>query len=388
MKLSLHTITALAAGLVLSAVAVNASCTGNRSSSETQAAVDSTHHITLLFAGDLMQHQSQIDGALQKDGSYSYEECFRYIKDDISEADLAIANFEVTLAGPPYAGYPRFCAPDEYLDWSMKCGFDVLLTANNHSCDTGAEGIRRTIEVMDQKKVPHLGTYKDQAERDANYPFIIEQNGFRFAFLNYTYGTNALKVPEPYIVNGFDRDQMARDIAAAKAKNPDVIIAFMHWGIEYVLKQNKEQEELAQWLLDQGVDHVVGDHPHVVQPAEVRTDSLGEKHLVCYSLGNFVSNITRPNTDGGMFIRLMLEKSPEGKVSVTDSDYSLFWVTRPPVSHHKQHRVYPISVPDSLLNAEELRLRKVFIDGARGTFEKNNKNIHERVLPWRGIPVK
>lgn len=388
MRFHIPTFSLLALGTLLSTATISASCSLTQANDGPTATADSTHKITLLFAGDLMQHQSQIDGAKRKDGSYNYEECFRYIKDDISEADLAIANFEVTLAGPPYAGYPRFCAPDEYLDWSMKCGFDVLLTANNHSCDTGADGIRRTIEVMDKKSVPHLGTYKNQAERDANYPFIIEQNGFKFAFLNYTYATNGLPVPEPYIVNGFDREQMAKDIAAAKAKEPDVIIAFMHWGIEYVLEQNKQQEELAQWLLDQGVDHVVGDHPHVVQPAEIRTDSLGNKHLVCYSLGNFVSNITRPNTDGGMFIRLMLEKSPEGKVSVTDSDYSLFWVTRPPVSGHKQHRVYPISVPDSLLNAQERKLRNAFVEGARGTFQKNNKNIEERILPWRGIKVK
>lgn len=378
----------LALGTLLSTATISASCSPMQARDGQPSAADSTQTITLLFAGDLMQHQSQIDGAKRKDGTYDYEECFRYIKDDISEADLAIANFEVTLAGPPYAGYPRFCAPDEYLDWSMNCGFDVLLTANNHSCDTGADGIRRTIEVMDEKHVPHLGTYKNQADRDANYPFIIEQNGFKFAFLNYTYATNGLPVPEPYIVNGFDRNQMAKDIAAAKAKEPDVIIAFMHWGIEYVLEQNREQEELAQWLLDQGVDHVVGDHPHVVQPAEIRTDSLGHKHLVCYSLGNFVSNITRPNTDGGMFIRLMLEKSPEGEVSVTDSDYSLFWVSRPPVSGHHQHRVYPISVPDSLLNAQERKLRNAFIEGARGTFTKNNKDIEERILPWRNIPIK
>lgn len=363
-------------------------CSTMRNSKETTETADSTRTITLLFAGDLMQHQSQIVGARQEDDFYSYEECFRYIKDDISEADLAIANFEVTLAGPPYSGYPRFCAPDEYLDGAKECGFDVLLTANNHSCDTGADGIRRTIEVMDQKHMPHLGTYKDQAERNANYPFICEQNGFKLAFLNYTYGTNGLPVPEPYIVNGFDRDQMAKDIAAAKAKNPDVIIAFIHWGIEYVLEQNSQQEEMAQWLLDQGVDHVVGNHPHVVQPVEIRTDSIGNKHLVCYSLGNFVSNITRPNTDGGMFIRLMLEKDPEGKVSVAGSDYSLFWVSRPPISGHKQHRVYPISIPDSLINALEIRQRETFIKGARGTFEKNNKNISERILPWRNIPVK
>lgn len=386
MKIHFHNLLAIAAGLTLSTLWMSASCTGG--TEKQQPSADSTHRVTLLFAGDLMQHQKQINDAKQDDGTYSYEECFRYIKDDISEADIAIANFEVTLAGPPYGGYPRFCAPDEYLHWAMNTGFDVLLTCNNHSCDTGAKGIERTIAMMDSLRVPHLGTYRNQTERDAKYPFIYEKNDFRLAFLNYTYATNGIPVPSPYIVNGFDREQMQKDIAAAKAQHPDAIIAFMHWGEEYQLKQNKGQEELAQWLLDQGVDHVVGNHPHVVQPAEVRTDSLGNKHLVCYSLGNIISNMTRPNTDGGMFIRLMLEKSPDGKVSVSNADYSLFWMSRAAVSGHKQNRIYPVTIPDTLLNAQDRKLRQVFIDGARGTFEKNNKNINERLLPWRGIAVK
>lgn len=351
-------------------------------------AADSTQRISLLFAGDLMQHQSQIDGARQADGTYNYEECFRYIKPFITEADVAVANFEVTLAGPPYAGYPRFCAPDEYLTWSVDCGFDVFLTANNHSCDTGAKGLERTIDVMDLKGLPHLGTYKDSSSREREYPLVYEKNGFRFVFLNYTYGTNGIKVPSPYVVNGFDRAQMSADIAKAKSLHPDCIIAFIHWGIEYVLHQNAAQEEMAAWLLEQGVDHVIGGHPHVVQPVEMRTDAQGDKHLVCYSLGNFVSNITRPNTDGGMFVRMTLEKSPQGKVSVTDSDYSLFWVTRPPVSGHKQHRVYPISVPDSSLNAQERQLKAAFIKGARDAFAAGNKNIKEYVLPWNGQSLK
>ena len=97
---------------------------------------DTTYRISLLFAGDLMQHDSQFKMALQDDGTYDYSECFQYVKHEIESADIAVANFETTLAGPPYHGYPNFCAPDKYLVDCKTAGFDIMLTANNHTCDS------------------------------------------------------------------------------------------------------------------------------------------------------------------------------------------------------------------------------------------------------------
>lgn len=107
--------------------------------------------ISLLFVGDLMQHQAQIDAARQGDG-YNYNDCFRHVKKEISEADMAIGNLEVTLGGKPYRGYPVFSAPDEYLYAIKEAGFDVLLTANNHCLDKGKLGLERTILMLDSLK--------------------------------------------------------------------------------------------------------------------------------------------------------------------------------------------------------------------------------------------
>lgn len=354
----------------------NAQNNGQGGNSDSLSTDTVAHQVTLLFAGDLMQHDGQIKAARMADGTYNYDDVFARVKDEVSEADLAIANFEVTLGGPPYRGYPQFCAPDEFLLASIDAGFDVLLTANNHCVDTRERGLRRTIDMMDSLKVHHLGTYKNAAERDKQYPFIIEHDGIRICLLNFTYGTNGIPVPKPFVVNMEDTVEIARDLAKAKTLKPDVIIAFPHWGIEYVQQPNKQQRALVAWLLSHGVDHVIGGHPHVVQPFEVEQRSDG-KHLVVYSLGNYVSNMTKPNTDGGAMVRMTLTKK-DGKTEMTSCDYSLFWVSRPATSGKKNFRIFPLSHPIDELNAAERSLRQRFINTTGSMLKKYCKGIEER----------
>ena len=149
-----------------------------------------------------------------------------------------------------------------------------------------------------------------------------------------------MPIPAPFVVNMEDSRQIAKDIAAAQENGADVIIAFPHWGIEYALLPSAEQRKRAEWLLEKGVHHVIGCHPHVVQPFEVSTDEGGEQHLTVFSLGNYVSNMQRPNTDGGAMVSMTLTKKA-GKTSMTACDYSLFWVARPQTSRRKNFRIYP-----------------------------------------------
>ncbi len=353
---------------------------GSHSPTELQDS-DSVRCLTLLFAGDMMQHAGQIKAAALADGSYDYSECFAYVKDQIEAADLAIANLEVTLGGAPYKGYPQFCAPDEFAMAIKDAGFDILTTSNNHCCDTGSRGLGRTLRILDSMDIPSLGTYRDSRDRQERYPLLVEKNGIRLALLACTYGTNGLPVPSPYIVNLIDTVQLKQDIAKAKAMQPDAIIAFIHWGVEYVLRPVNSQQRQADWLLAHGVDHVIGGHPHVVQPMEMRTDSNGKKHLVVWSLGNYISNMTKDTTFGGLMVTLRLEKRMvNGQWSMAnnpDASYSLIWTTRPPISGHKTHRVYPIGIADSMLNAKERQMRDFFAKTARSLFDKYNLNIIE-----------
>ena len=329
----------------------------------------------LLFAGDLMQHQAQIEAARTSDG-YSYDSCFKWVRPEIARAHLAVANLEVTFAGKPYKGYPQFSAPDEFLTAIRDAGFDLLSTANNHCLDGGSKGLSRTIQMLDSLGVPHLGTYRTAEEREHAYPFIADVNGLRIAFLSYTYGTNGLKPASPQVVNYIDTAQIRQDIRLARLRRPDVIIALMHWGVEYRSLPESSVRQLARWLLAQGVDHVIGSHPHVVQPLEVVTDADGRQHLVVYSLGNYISNMSKDGTDGGLMVRMQLKKT-QGVTRLNHCAYSLVWVSRPVLSNKKQYELYPAANPPCPLTpSEQYRLNR-FVKESRKLFKEHNVGINE-----------
>lgn len=356
--------------------------------------------ITLLFVGDLMQHQAQIDAARTPDGKYDYSPCFSLVKEQIARADIAIGNLEVTLGGKPYQGYPAFSAPDEYLQSIKNAGFDVLLTANNHCLDRGKKGLERTILMLDSLSIPHAGTYRNITERKQHYPLFIHKNGFRIALLNYTYGTNGIKPSSANIVNYIDKDIISQDILSAKARRPDAIIACMHWGIEYQSLPNKEQRELADWLLQQGVTHIIGSHPHVIQPMELRKEG-NQKHVVIYSLGNFISNMQLPNTDGGLIFTLQLEKSPLPKpipprfhsysyspsfepstilspyCHIFDCGYNLIWTARPDLTGEKNYIIHPVSHPSDSMPPNAYNRLNIFTKNSRKFLQQYNISIFE-----------
>lgn len=325
--------------------------------------------LSLFFAGDLMQHMPQINAARQQDGSYNYDECFAGIKKEVERADVSIANFETTLAGPPFSGYPKFSAPDDFLRGVIDAGFDILLTANNHCVDTGRKGIERTLTMMDSLGVRHLGTYRDIREREENYPFVIEKEGLRIALLNFTYGTNDLPVPVPFHVNMMDTTEIAADLEKARAMHPDVIIALPHWGEEYQTLPSKEQRDMAEWLMKHGVDHIIGGHPHVVQPIELLDEG---RSLIAWSMGNLVSNQSKPYTYGGYMVRMEVVKKG-GEAVLSDHGYTLYWVSRPPDNGYRhQHRILPIDFPDSLLTAKEKTLRNTIRSGMQKILKKED----------------
>jgi len=341
----------------------------------TSAVEPEEHRLSLLIAGDLMQHGPQIKAALQSDGTYNYAECFARVKPEIEWADVAIANFEVTLGGKPYSGYPQFSAPDDYLRAVIDAGFDVLTTANNHCMDTRRRGLERTIMMMDSLRIAHLGTYVNAAERRRSYPYMLEKNGLRVALLSFTYDTNGIPVQQPNVVNLIDTAQIALDIVKARLMEPDVIIALPHWGTEYQTLPSEDQRRLARWLIAHGVDHIIGGHPHVAQPLELSADSA---HLVAWSMGNVISNQSQPNTYGGYMVRLQFTKR-DSLTRLSDADYMLYWVSRPHDNGHRhQYRILPLDEPDSTLTATERRQRDTIGQAMRRLMRQHNRgNIRE-----------
>lgn len=356
--------------LTASAYAFDGSARCSPEPSDTTAMWPVGRHLSLLIAGDLMQHMPQIKSARQSDGSYDYDECFAGIKAEVERADVAIANFETTLAGQPYSGYPQFSAPDDFLSAVQSAGFDIMLTANNHCVDTRRKGLERTLNMMDSLGMAHLGTYRTLDERQEHYPFLLEKNGLRIVLLNFTYDTNGIPVPQPCHVNLMDTLEIAADLDKARQMKPDLIIALPHWGIEYQTLPSKEQREMAAWLLSHGVDHVIGGHPHVAQPLELRNDG---RNLVAWSMGNLVSNQSKPNTYGGYMVRLDITKSGL-QTTLSDCYYTLYWVSRPPDNGYRHtYRILPIDYPDSLLTTTEKTLRNAIRKSMRQLMKEYNK---------------
>jgi poly-gamma-glutamate synthesis protein (capsule biosynthesis protein) len=349
----------------------------------TSAFCQDTTRLSLLFAGDIMGHDSQIASAYDPiKKKYSYASCFQFVKPYVDSADVAIGNLELTLAGPPYKGYPQFGSPDELGVTLKDIGFDVLVTANNHCVDRGRKGLERTITMLDSFKIAHTGTFKDSVSRVNDSPLFVEKGGFKLAIINYTYGTNGIPVPQPNIVNHLDTAIMRQDLMEAKEGTPDAIIVFTHWGNEYESLPNKWQKELTEFCFRHGAQLVIGAHPHVLQPMEWRKD---KNQFVAYSLGNYVSGQRKRYTDGGAMAYLELEKirfKPDSAVTTIDSaGYYLGWVYRT-VDTQKDYYLIPVdeSKKDNLTFIKDVESRaayKVFVEDSRLLFRKYNKDVEE-----------
>ena len=285
--------------------------------------------IHMAVIGDVMSHATNFKNAYDSSSKdYDFSNVFKNIKSYISDADVAIGNLETTFAGSSrgYSGYPTFNTPDELANNLKDLGIDILSTANNHCMDKGYTGLTRTLDTLDNVKIDHTGTSRSEDEQ--NTILIKDVNGIKIALLSYTYGTNGITVPsdKKYAVNMIDKELIKKHINLAKEQDPDLICVNMHWGIEYKLKQNKEQEELADFLFENGIDCIFGSHPHVLEPMEKRTitleDGTTKDGFVIYSLGNFMSGQIYANTKSTVILDIAITKDPEGKISIDSVNYT------------------------------------------------------------------
>ena len=336
--------------------------------------------VNLLFAGDIMQHEAQLNAARRADGTYSFSSNYRYIKDFIGSADIAIGNLETPIGKSGFSGYPSFCAPDSFLYAATDAGFDVMLFANNHCLDKGKSTALYTLDLMDSIGIRHCGVYRDANDRKSRYPLIINKNGVNVAILNYTYGTNGREVPAPMIVNLIDKEIIKRDIIDAKFKNPDIIIACMHWGDEYVSLPPQRIKELADWLLEQGVDHIIGNHPHVIQPMELRFDEEEcNYNAVVYSTGNLLSNMSLRRTDGGAMIGVELTKILN-YTRVSSLGYMLTWIAPKEADGRRDFTIYPAATTTITGSPRAKEKLQLFINDSRTLLEKHNKGDIKELL--------
>lgn len=321
---------------------------------------------TVSVQGDLLMHKPIFTSgtAVQQGGVYDFSPIFRYIQDYISSYDYALANLETTFGGNGYVyqGWPNFNCPDPFADALVGAGYDMLLTANNHSYDTEMTGLTRTLEQLRQRELETLGSRLSQEEKRYS---IVEVNGIRLGMVCYTYttsmdgsrprlnGNNPVKEPE--LINWFSYNRqdelfsaLEQIMADMRAEGAEAFILYTHWGEEYSLTPNDHQRTIAQKACDLGFDAIVGGHPHVVQPMELLTSTQDPNHkAVClYSMGNAVSNqriaemrMKTGHTEDGVLLTLTFEKYSDGTVYLAETDVLPTWVN---LHYHNGSREYNI----------------------------------------------
>lgn len=298
---------------------------------------------TLTSLGDTLCHNTQYwDAYNSKIDEYDFSYVYEDIKNYTLSSDITIGSLETTFAGKEkgYSNYPTFNTPDSLATALKDIGVDVVSLAGNHALDYGYTGLCRTIDVFDNIGLSHLGTYK--TAEDQEKILIKDVKGVKIAFINYTYGTNGIPLPsgKDFCVNLIDKDFIKKQINQAKEQNVDMIVACMHWGTEYRTTANSEQKDLANFLFENGVDVILGNHPHVLEPMEKKTitlqDGTTKDVFVVYALGNFTADQRDEITRDSAILNLTITKNSDGKISIDKVNYvPIYMYKNTNVSTHK-----------------------------------------------------
>ncbi|MGQ9531869.1 MAG: CapA family protein [Desulfotomaculales bacterium] len=332
--------------------------------------------VHLAAAGDFLMHLPVVQAAwCPVTGGYDFTEIFLPVAPHLSEPDLTLVNLETRLAGSHrgYSGYPLFNSPAELARDMKKLGIDLVATANNHSLDMGVEGVGATLHHLRAAGLIPLGTCV--SEEEAASPVVCEVKGIRIGFLNYTQSLNGFTPPpdRPYLVGRLDdEERISTDLERLRGEKVDLVVAYLHFGTEYQRRPDDYQLTVVRRLVAEGVDVVLGSHPHVVQPMEswsVLRDGYERPVFVIYSLGNFVSNQRWRHSDCGIILNLWIEKElPSGLTRLKRVDYVPVWVHRFSADGRLRYRVLPAGEAlaryergeDPLLTREDYgRLRQV-----------------------------
>lgn len=269
--------------------------------------------VSFLAVGDDLIH-SQVYKAAKKKGRYDFSSLFANVKADVQAADIAAINQETIFVDKKYSGYPRFGSPKALGYAIANAGFDVVTHATNHTMDKGTSAISGTINFWNTKlpQIKVLGIHKSAS--DASKVTVIEKNGIKIAMLNYTYGLNGIKLPsnKSYMVDRLNNtNKMRSDIKKAKQQS-DFVIVFAHFGTEYKYSPSSYQKKMASFFAKEGVDLLIGTHPHVVEPVQYVSGTNGHKMLTYYSLGNFVSCQQKPDRLLGGMAKVIIAKNEKG----------------------------------------------------------------------------
>lgn len=273
--------------------------------------------VSMVAVGDNLYDWDMLEDGKRSDGTFDFSGYYDNIAPYAKMADFAVINQETPLGGDgryigsgtegdyigsrtrwgSYHGYATFNTPNEVAIEFMKAGFNVVTSATNHTSDYGIEALHATLNFWkNYPDITVLGIHDSPESRDTIT--VLEKYGIRIAVMNYTYGLNlnsAIKA-EPFSIDLLETERVKNDVAKAKAI-ADFVVVFPHWGTEYSLSATSYQKDWVKKFASYGVDVVVGAHPHICEPMEIVERPDGEKMIVYYSLGNFLSMFKSANCE-------------------------------------------------------------------------------------------
>ena len=334
---------------------------------------DSLSTATISIVGDLMCHSTQFNYARVDADSFDFTGVYKEVKKYLSDADLTFGNLETVTAGKSigYSGYPYFNTPDDFIYALKDAGFDLLITANNHALDQGWDGVKRTIEVINENQIQQTGTFKSQEDIDSIR--IFEINSISIAVIAYSENANGLPIPsdKKFSINLIDEELIKRDIINARMNNADVVLVHFHYGNEYNREPSDYQKEIVQKTIEAGADIIIGGHPHVIQPFDYfKTNNAKlDSGFVAYSLGNFISNQRWRYSDAGVILNIGISKNINtDSVFLSAVEYIPTWVFKGDTEKGKEYIILPSQINDDdsvynfLTNADRKLMKEAYED--------------------------
>lgn len=368
-----------------------------------------TAKATICTAGDIVVHKPFLTSSNyhSADNNYNFKDIFKYVKNYLEPADLAVTTMECALTKDNYTGYPTFHAPDAVVDALSYDGTDTILLANNHIYDNGSEGLHRTMKVIKDKGIDYSGTR--QNEKEKRYT-INELNGIKVGYFNYVFETEkinngksingiAIDEKDSSLINSFDekdltsfKEEISDILSEMKKEGVEYTIAYMHWGIEYQTQEAEHQRQMAQILCDLGVNALIGSHPHVIQPVDLLTSTDHKHQMICaYAIGNhlsnqrreYISNCPEGHTEDGLMISMDIERDKNGKVALTRADFIPTWVYFDN-SSAPLYYILPLDHPEKLESLTGLSNIETSVHDSlnrTNTIIKNGVNKIQKALP-------
>ena len=307
---------------------------------------EESNELSMVMVGDCLIHRFVYTDANNNDGTYSFSKMFTEVEDLIKGHDLAYYNQESNIGGKALglSAYPRFNSPEEIGNDMVNLGFNLVSLANNHTMDKGEKGVINSVNFWKTKPgVYYTGQALSYEDRESNIK-ILEKNGIKYAFFAYTTVTNGLLPPsgKDYLTNIYSEEKVKQDLEKVKGK-VNLIIVSMHWGEEYTTYPNTSQKTIAKFLASQGVNLVIGNHAHSIQPVEMIDNTL-----VFYALGNFIAAQDTKDKQTGAIAYVNIKKDENGNISFSDIKADLIYTY---FSGSRNFKVYPYTkLNNSLLN--------------------------------------